>query len=165
MYLYFIQAGGIEGPVKIGLSLDVERRIMELQVGNDKQLRLLKSLEIPDKTAKRVEGEFHYFFRHTGLRGEWFQPTPFMLRHIDSLIVERGEIWDKSRSFDEWLSGSDIYRKISEADHTLQVVIGEYMKDGNFNAVEYVVEEILDTIATHTPLGEKKLRWKIKNIK
>lgn len=167
MFLYFIQVDNekqLNGPVKIGIAVDVKKRMAGIQVGNHKQLRLLKALEIPDETAGEVESRFHLFFKHTALRGEWFQPTPFMLRHIDSLIVENGEIWDTSRTLDEWLSGSDIYNKIADSDHVLQVVLKEYMEDGNYNAVEFIVEEILDTIARFTPMGKVYLKRRIEKL-
>ena len=73
--IYVIQAGGEDGPVKIGLTYDPEKRLAELQTGNPEILTLLRVLE---GDAAR-EAEIHSMFSHLKIRGEWFHFAPRML--------------------------------------------------------------------------------------
>jgi hypothetical protein len=67
-HVYFVEAGE-NGPIKIGWSQDVERRIGELQVANAHKLRLLGV--VPGTMQK--ERELHGFFAHLRMEAEWFQ--------------------------------------------------------------------------------------------
>lgn len=65
--VYF--AGGEEGPVKIGSTVDPENRMMHLQCGSPVKLRLLAA--IPGGPA--LERAFHKALAHHRLHGEWFE--------------------------------------------------------------------------------------------
>lgn len=69
-HVYFVESGP-GGPIKIGWSQDVPRRISELQVANAHKLNLLGVLP---GTMKK-EGELHALFAHIRMEAEWFQNT------------------------------------------------------------------------------------------
>ena len=79
MSVYFIQAG-LDGPVKIGWSRVVPRRLQELQRVHYEELRLLA--EIPGGASR--EEELHAQFQSSHLRGEWFRPSSELLSFIEN---------------------------------------------------------------------------------
>lgn len=80
IWTYFIQAG-TDGPVKIGVAQDVEKRIKELQTGCPDDLRLIGRIQ------GNCESELHKRFSQFRLRGEWFNPDIRLL----AFIVENAE--------------------------------------------------------------------------
>lgn len=77
--IYFIQQEG--GPVKIGVSNDVEKRLATLQTGSPRLLRLLGS--IPGDEL--LEQEIHHRFSGHRLQGEWFEASPELMAFIDEV--------------------------------------------------------------------------------
>lgn len=79
-FVYFLQSGPA-GPIKIGWSQDVARRIEELQTANALRLELLGTL------PGRMEDEaaLHTRFAHLRMEGEWFQDAV----EIHSYLRER----------------------------------------------------------------------------
>ena len=67
--VYFIQAGGPDGPIKIGISYEVARRLYSLQRSNPLPLKLLAT--VPG--GARLERELHERFAAQRLHGEWFR--------------------------------------------------------------------------------------------
>ena len=65
--IYFIKK---ENEVKIGRSVDIERRIEELQVANSIDLHLLYKIENVDES---FEGHIHSICSRYHVRGEWFK--------------------------------------------------------------------------------------------
>ncbi len=86
-FVYFIQAGDENGPIKIGFSIDPYRRMEELQTMHAEQLFLLGVVECADETA---ECALHRRFARICIRGEWHRPTAELLQvvadsqHIDT---------------------------------------------------------------------------------
>lgn len=70
MPVYVIQAGE-GGPVKIGFSTNVLRRIENMQVASAAPLRLVVLLD----GSQEAEREIHARMSHHRLRGEWFSPA------------------------------------------------------------------------------------------
>lgn len=68
--VYFIQRG-LHGPIKIGWSQDVERRITELQVANAEKLYVIGA--IPGTMLE--ERETHQRFSHLRMEAEWFRSS------------------------------------------------------------------------------------------
>lgn len=75
--VYFVESGE-GGPIKIGWSQDVERRIGELQVANAHKLHLLG---VVPGTMKK-EGELHAKFAHVRMEAEWFQNTEEIHKYL-----------------------------------------------------------------------------------
>lgn len=67
-FVYFVQSGE-GGPIKIGWSQDVERRILQLQTANAHRLHLI------GRVPGRMEDEaaMHAKFAHLRMEGEWFR--------------------------------------------------------------------------------------------
>lgn len=66
-HIYFIEAGD-GGPIKIGVTKDIDKRIKQLQPGTTAPLRLLAS--IPGSHAD--ERTLHRYFAVERRNGEWF---------------------------------------------------------------------------------------------
>ena len=80
MAVYFIQAGE-GGPVKIGTSEDVERRLRGLQMAHWAELRLIRTL--PGSFIE--ERWLHWYFALNHLRSEWFIYCPQMLTIVPTV--------------------------------------------------------------------------------
>lgn len=78
-FVYFIQAGA-DGPIKIGVADDPEKRLNELQIGNHAEL----FLRARRPGGLELERELHARFWNTRVRGEWFADTP----GLDDAITE-----------------------------------------------------------------------------
>lgn len=70
-FLYVIAAKK-EGPVKLGLSQDPQRRVRQLQTGSAELLTIHHTEEVSDARVKIAEGALHRMLGHKRLKGEWF---------------------------------------------------------------------------------------------
>lgn len=77
--IYFIQAGE-NGPIKIGRSNDVEKRLKQLQTASAEKLKILWKYDV--ENDKKVESELHKQLQHERIDGEWFRPSEEVLRTI-----------------------------------------------------------------------------------
>lgn len=84
--VYFVQAGE-GGPIKIGWSTDVSRRMAGLRPGTSAPLKLL--LVVPGTRAS--EKAAHDKFKAYRLHGEWFKPDPRLLAAIEQIRVAMEE--------------------------------------------------------------------------
>lgn len=65
--------GTASGPVKIGIAVDPERRLKELQTGYPQKLTIFDFVgELPAGAARRVEQECHRRAHAQRMTGEWF---------------------------------------------------------------------------------------------
>lgn len=72
MYIYFVRAGS-NGPIKIGVASNVDKRVETLQTGNHQKLTVITVIKCRDKSdAYHKESTFHKMFEHKRIRGEWF---------------------------------------------------------------------------------------------
>ena len=74
-WLYFIQCGDVDGPVKIGVATNLTKRLSMLQVGNPVKLRLVAALSLwkgkaPGELA-HTERYLHRELRSVRVRGEF----------------------------------------------------------------------------------------------
>lgn len=76
-FVYFVQRGE-DGPIKIGWSQDVTRRIGELQVANAERLFLLGA--IPG--TMKDETKTHKRFIHLRINAEWFQSCEEIVEYV-----------------------------------------------------------------------------------
>ncbi len=79
--VYFVQAT-LGGPIKIGKSLDPQKRVTGMQTGSPVPLRLLAQIV---EAAEDLEETLHADFAHLRLHGEWFRPGDELLRFIGRL--------------------------------------------------------------------------------
>jgi hypothetical protein len=83
--VYFLQAGYGEGPIKIGMSGDVDRRVRTIQGMHYEDLALLGVIECDDvDQAYRVECQLHLRFAGTRIRGEWYRPCLELYQAIEA---------------------------------------------------------------------------------
>lgn len=75
--VYFVQAGK-DGPIKIGHTNNITRRMMNMQQGNHLKLRLLRKRP----GSRRDEKAFQDQFAHHRISGEWFVPAQELLDFI-----------------------------------------------------------------------------------
>ena len=68
--IYFIQCNGNDGPIKIGIAVDPNRRLSELRIGCPYPMALLAECATEDADAE--ERRLHLVFRHLRIHGEWF---------------------------------------------------------------------------------------------
>jgi hypothetical protein len=79
--VYFIQEQH-SGLIKIGKAIDVNKRKVELQMGNPYELKLLA---VWRQCGQRIEKEFHLRFKSDKVRGEWFKPSDEMTTLIEEI--------------------------------------------------------------------------------
>lgn len=78
--IYFIQQGN-DGPIKIGHTTNVIRRLKSLQIGNPNWLQVLATAH----GGHPLESELHARFQHLRLIGEWFEPAPELITYIRNI--------------------------------------------------------------------------------
>lgn len=87
--VYFLQEGGPDGPIKIGMTTDwSEKRARALQTGNSQPLKVL--CFVPGGRA--TEAGLHHDFQRHHIRGEWYRADPEILGFIIDVLngVRRG---------------------------------------------------------------------------
>lgn len=78
--VYFIQQG-IGGPIKIGVSSNPERRVVNLQVANPTPLKIIATVPGTEKDELFFQMKFERF----KIQGEWYLPDPELLMFIEEL--------------------------------------------------------------------------------
>lgn len=73
--IYFIQCNGTDGPIKIGIAVDPNRRLSELRIGCPYPMQMLATCPGDDM----LERQLHATFRDDRIHGEWFTCTPKLL--------------------------------------------------------------------------------------
>src|SRR5713101_6596438 len=81
--VYFMQ-GEKTGLIKVGWAIDAEKRLKSLQTGSPDRLTILAVIENQHKDAP-----YHTQFRKAWAFGEWFNPTPELMKFIDTLPKHR----------------------------------------------------------------------------
>lgn len=78
--VYFI-GPSIAGPVKIGFTRDLDKRLGQIQIGSPSRVHVLAVLE----GTRRMERYLHWAFERARGNGEWFDVTP-ELRLLINLV-------------------------------------------------------------------------------
>lgn len=76
-WIYAIQAGE-DGPVKIGITTDLRRRLKSLQASHYVELNLV----VAWRDDPEVEKLLHLANDCLCIRGEWFEPHPLLLEEL-----------------------------------------------------------------------------------
>lgn len=77
--IYFIQTE--DGPIKIGYTTSVKKRMNTLQTSSPKKLTLLAEMQ----GSRTFEREIHNKFHHIKMTGEWFRPEQELMNFIQDL--------------------------------------------------------------------------------
>lgn len=80
--VYFVQQGA-NGPIKIGVSRDVQARLTQLQTSSAHPLQLLVSVA----GGSALEADLHKQFEADRLHGEWFEPSAQLLDFIKTVTA------------------------------------------------------------------------------
>lgn len=86
--IYFIQRGGIDGPIKIGYALNPDKRLVTLQTASPERLALLAT----DLGDRHREAQLHFHFAECRISGEWYEPSDSLrtlIRELNSPILRR----------------------------------------------------------------------------
>ncbi len=75
--VYFIRAGE-SGPIKIGSTVNMAKRLEMLQVGHHRSLKCILKLAGGEDLERKLHGRF----RHLHIRGEWFRAGPDLREFI-----------------------------------------------------------------------------------
>lgn len=73
-FIYVIAADE-NGPIKIGISQNPEKRLRQLQTGHERRLILFHVQEFEPERAHLIERIIHNTVRHKRKIGEWFDLT------------------------------------------------------------------------------------------
>lgn len=92
--IYVIVSGNADRPVKIGVSSDVARRILQFEAGNPHGLRCASYHPVAQGVARQVERRVHAMFKSQALGREWFEidaetaagPIPELCRLAQSAV-------------------------------------------------------------------------------
>lgn len=88
--VYFVQSGKT-GPIKIGISRNIEKRLETMQTGNPNLLRLLFCIEADSRGhAREIECWLHRRFKSQHIRGEWFSGNIKLSRLKGYSVGEKG---------------------------------------------------------------------------
>lgn len=87
-FVYFVQAGGATGPVKIGFTQNMAKRLESLQNGCPEPLRILGAFDYGEvEHARAAEAMFHDLFsEERRRRSEWFDWTDSIKTLVDGLL-------------------------------------------------------------------------------
>jgi hypothetical protein len=85
--IYFVQSGD-DGPIKIGVSTNIGKRLTALQTAHGERLRIVGVMKGDFSKEKRIHSQFKSSLK----RGEWFQATPELKDFINTRSLIRGAV-------------------------------------------------------------------------
>jgi hypothetical protein len=89
--VYFVKPVGQAGPIKVGHSTDVEKRLRELGKWSPVPLEVAATIEAPPNggytfsRGPRFERRFHIRYAPFRLHFEWFEAHPLILSDIEAI--------------------------------------------------------------------------------
>jgi agmatine/peptidylarginine deiminase len=93
--IYAIQCGA-NGPIKLGIAKNAEKRLANLQVANHEKLQLVITQETYDD--HKIELELHRRCTAHHIRGEWFRPEGEVLVVIEEMRSAKAD-WADSKAW------------------------------------------------------------------
>jgi Meiotically up-regulated gene 113 len=81
-FVYFIRMGE-EGPIKIGRATNPNSRISS--IASACPIPIIPILLIPGADLER---KLHAYFFQCWIKGEWFESDPYLLRHIEVMLLD-----------------------------------------------------------------------------
>ena len=92
-YVYLIRCG-TRGPIKIGVSKNVKKRLEALQCGNYNKLKIIAEIPCADERDAYILGsKLHSKFYDHRIRGEWFA-ADIQLSSIRDIELEDEEFFE-----------------------------------------------------------------------
>jgi hypothetical protein len=131
--IYFIQSGQY-GPIKIGYTDNLEKRLRSLQTGNHDDLRLIYSMpgERDDEKALHTKFAKHH------IRGEWFRSDGEIIGYyLESFRTFLTREWKRRKpAWESWLDETD-EMKMSLLEYDF---LSDFMEDKNFPEINTIRE-------------------------
>lgn len=131
MTVYFVQAGPLDGPVKIGWSRNGMRHRIELiQTYNAEKLSLIRE----EEGDREIETFFHRELRHLWIRGEWYRFDKSILTlPVPQVTDMRAPVPNDRMSCDE-LRDNLVFLNISQTEFARQIGYTQfgYISMGNW---------------------------------
>ena len=168
--------------VKIGISIDVEDRLRNLQTSNPFKLDIIKSFDAGVEALKH-EKYFHDLYAEYNTSGEWYKfkteyfedvVLPTMYQYFNKIEVIQGEAiqdnFSTNLSLDELLEGTDnITHKSKYVDKKLAIIKLEKAKhivdDNKKVKYQQIIDNIQDIINKERDelrrISEEKLAIKV----
>ena len=168
--------------VKIGISIDVEDRLRNLQTSNPFKLDIIKSFDAGVEALKH-EKHFHNLYAEYNTSGEWYKfkteyfedvVLPTMYQYFNKIEVIQGEAiqdnFSTNLSLDELLEGTDnITHKSKYVDKKLAIIKLEKAKhivdDNKKVKYQQIIDNIQDIINKERDelrrISEEKLAIKV----
>jgi len=122
--LYFIQCGN-DGPIKIGISSNTDKRLFELEPFSPYELRILK---IVKNGGQGLERKLHKKFADLRLKNEWFEPDKKLLEYIKNLKTQPKRSIVKS--VEEQINSAEIQIIANKAIERYERTIHHDIKEG-----------------------------------
>ena len=85
--VYFIQCGD-NGPIKIGTSVNPDRRLFEYRIGCPYPLKFIGVMN----GNRHLEKRLHKMFAEFNIQREWFEPVPELIKFIEANSEPLGEL-------------------------------------------------------------------------
>ena len=184
VYIIYSEIPGITDVmnVKIGISIDVEDRLRNLQTSNPFKLDIIKSFDAGVEALKH-EKHFHNLYAEYNTSGEWYKfkteyfedvVLPTMYQYFNKIEVIQGEAiqdnFSTNLSLDELLEGTDnITHKSKYVDKKLAIIKLEKAKhivdDNKKVKYQQIIDNIQDIINKERDelrrISEEKLAIKV----
>ncbi len=139
-FLYLI--GSAAGPIKIGVSSDVNRRLTQVQTGNATAQEVFATFRFANRReAEAMEALLHRTFGAWRVRGEWFGGEPHKL--VEEVIKAIGEA-----------GGPRPARNIGRREFSRRSPGAAKENDITVARIEHALEIVAKVMITH-PLGVK----------
>lgn len=88
--IYFIQ-GEPDGPIKIGQTRDIRKRLRELQTASHEALRVVHAIPVHELNLVELEHRIHEHLAAFRVRGEWYLESPVLWRIVHATSIEEDE--------------------------------------------------------------------------
>lgn len=148
-YVYIIcdTRNGSNGPIKIGVANDPEKRILDLQVGNPYPLILRAKIECSGrKKAYFLESFLHRRFARSRMSGEWFNSRGCNLPKAFKAFEDLGYgSLDAKKVSKDKIYGSKHMRSVKQLESENSALVRMVEKLEN-DIAEYLDSECMDRV-------------------
>ena len=93
-YLYVVKPKYKDGPLKIGIAGDLQKRLDTLQTAHYEDLEVVMTVLID--APKQLERQLHKRFREYRIRGEWFAANRYVYEALLALPGAHSPLWLRS---------------------------------------------------------------------
>jgi Meiotically up-regulated gene 113 len=141
--VYFIQQGK-DGPIKIGSTTNITKRLKELQQANPNTLHIMHTTT----GGQNLERHLHKIFSKYRIIGEWFEPVDEILMLIENFQFE-DELYGKLKSIVTYAIDEGYQIAKDEREILVMLTRGAWLESGF--EVDYKIKmwEILENYCVY----------------